>query len=84
LYSQFTLQCIVATHLFSPKVTCPGVILPRKDDILLRVCVLGQHWKTRCIIPVFPLLIHESVQFEKVSTSNIIFCYFFKYSVYLK
>ncbi|XP_007890795.1 spermatogenesis-associated protein 6 [Callorhinchus milii] len=53
-------------------VTCPGVILPRKDDILLRVCVLGQHWKTRCIIPVFPLLIHESVQFEKVFGKDII------------
>eukprot|EP00079_Xenopus_tropicalis_P036027 XP_017949798.1 PREDICTED: spermatogenesis associated 6-like protein isoform X4 [Xenopus tropicalis] len=47
-------------------VTCPGVFLPEKDDILLNVSILGQHKETGCLPSVFPLLFHEKMRFEKV------------------
>uniref|UniRef100_A0A6I8Q107 Spermatogenesis associated 6-like n=1 Tax=Xenopus tropicalis TaxID=8364 RepID=A0A6I8Q107_XENTR len=48
------------------QVTCPGVFLPEKDDILLNVSILGQHKETGCLPSVFPLLFHEKMRFEKV------------------
>ncbi|KGL78987.1 Spermatogenesis associated 6-like, partial [Tinamus guttatus] len=47
-------------------ITCPGVFLPEKHDVYLSVCILGQHKETECLPPVFPLLFHEKMLFEKV------------------
>ncbi|KAM7077479.1 spermatogenesis associated 6-like protein [Ciconia maguari] len=51
--------------------TCPGVFLPEKHDVFLSVCILGQHKVTECLPPVFPLLFHEKMCFEKVFESAI-------------
>ncbi|XP_075452981.1 spermatogenesis associated 6-like protein isoform X1 [Ascaphus truei] len=47
-------------------VTCPGVLLPEKDDIFLSVSILGQCKETKYLPSVFPLLLHEKMRFEKV------------------
>uniref|UniRef100_A0A8C6ZED0 Spermatogenesis-associated protein 6 N-terminal domain-containing protein n=1 Tax=Nothoprocta perdicaria TaxID=30464 RepID=A0A8C6ZED0_NOTPE len=52
--------------LLLQKVTCPGVFLPEKHDVYLGVYILGQHKQTECLPPVFPLLFHEKMVFEKV------------------
>ncbi|XP_067886347.1 spermatogenesis associated 6-like protein isoform X2 [Heterodontus francisci] len=67
---QKVLKCVIQLEIHA--VTCPGVILPRKDDVYISICVLGQYWKTKCVMPVFPLLIHERLQFEKVFGRDMI------------
>ncbi|XP_032873706.1 spermatogenesis associated 6-like protein [Amblyraja radiata] len=67
---QKVLKCVIQLEIHA--ITCPGVILPRKDDVYLCIYILGQRWKTKCVIPVFPLLIHEKLQFEKVFGKDII------------
>ncbi|KFM04132.1 Spermatogenesis associated 6-like, partial [Aptenodytes forsteri] len=52
-------------------VTCPGVFLPEKHDVFLSECILGQHKETESLRPVFPLLFHEKMCFEKVFESAI-------------
>ncbi|KAM6227860.1 LOW QUALITY PROTEIN: spermatogenesis associated 6-like protein [Spheniscus humboldti] len=52
-------------------VTCPGVFLPEKHDVFLSERILGQHKETENLRPVFPLLFHEKMCFEKVFESAI-------------
>ncbi|XP_025939377.1 spermatogenesis associated 6-like protein isoform X9 [Apteryx rowi] len=61
----------VGVELQIHAVTCPGVFLPEKHDIYLSVCILGQYKETECLPPVFPLLFHEKMLFEKVFESAV-------------
>ncbi|XP_069084437.1 spermatogenesis associated 6-like protein isoform X2 [Pleurodeles waltl] len=56
----------VQVELHIQAITCPGVFLPEKDDIYLSVSMLDQWKDTECLPPVFPLLFHEKMKFEKV------------------
>ncbi|XP_058886510.1 uncharacterized protein LOC117421099 isoform X3 [Acipenser ruthenus] len=56
----------VVVELQLHAVTCPGVFLTNKDDVYLSVCIMGQYRKSACHLPVFPLLFHEKMIFEKV------------------
>ncbi|XP_070598712.1 spermatogenesis associated 6-like protein isoform X2 [Erythrolamprus reginae] len=56
----------VVVELQIHAVSCPGVYLTEKNDVYLTVCILGQCKETDCIPPMFPLLFHEKMWFEKV------------------
>ncbi|XP_013398524.1 spermatogenesis-associated protein 6 [Lingula anatina] len=58
------LKCVVELTLHA--VTCPGTWLPYRDDVYISVCMLGQHRRSRLVGPVFPLLFHDKLRFEKV------------------
>ncbi|XP_048475899.1 spermatogenesis-associated protein 6-like [Rhincodon typus] len=64
------LKCVIQLEIHA--VTCPGVMLPRKDELYINIYMLGQYWKTKCFMPIFPLLIHESLQFEKVFGKDVV------------
>ncbi|XP_062455980.1 spermatogenesis associated 6-like protein [Rhea pennata] len=61
----------VVVELQIHAVTCPGVFLPEKHDIYLSVSILGQYKETECLPPVFPLLFHEKMLFEKLFQSAV-------------
>ncbi|XP_061485241.1 spermatogenesis associated 6-like protein isoform X4 [Rhineura floridana] len=56
----------VVVELQIHAVSCPGVYLTEKSDVYLHVCILGQCKETDCLRPIFPLLFHEKMWFEKV------------------
>ncbi|XP_074850959.1 spermatogenesis associated 6-like protein [Carettochelys insculpta] len=61
----------VVVELEIHAVTCPGVFLPEKHNIYLSVCILDQYKETECLPPIFPLLFHEKMWFEKVFESAV-------------
>ncbi|XP_061093393.1 spermatogenesis-associated protein 6 [Conger conger] len=63
------LKCTVEVYIQA--ITCPGVLLPNHPDVYLSVCVMGQYQKTLCVPPVFPLLFHEKMSFEKAFSEAI-------------
>ncbi|XP_042308268.1 spermatogenesis associated 6-like protein isoform X2 [Sceloporus undulatus] len=56
----------VVVELQVHAVSCPGVYLTEKSDVYLHVCILGQCKETDCLPPIFPLLFHEKMWFEKI------------------
>jgi hypothetical protein len=51
---------------FLLKVSCPGVFLQEKQDVYLGVYLLNQYLETDCFPSVFPIVIQQSMRFEKV------------------
>ncbi|XP_072453484.1 spermatogenesis associated 6-like protein isoform X2 [Notamacropus eugenii] len=58
------LEVIVELHIRA--ITCPGVFLPDKKELLLSVSILDQYKETKCFPAVFPLMIHEVMRFDKI------------------
>ncbi|XP_015262947.1 PREDICTED: spermatogenesis associated 6-like protein [Gekko japonicus] len=56
----------VVVELQIHAVSCPGVYLTERNDVYLTVCLLGQSKESDCLPPIFPLLFHEKMWFEKV------------------
>ncbi|XP_072848249.2 spermatogenesis associated 6-like protein isoform X1 [Pogona vitticeps] len=56
----------VVVELQIHAISCPGVYLTEKKDVYLHVGLLGQCKETGCLPPIFPLLFHEKMWFEKV------------------
>lgn len=55
----------VVVDLTIQAVTCPGTVLKQRDDIYLSVVFFGQQKRTLCLPPVFPLLFHQLLRFER-------------------
>ncbi|XP_051785770.1 spermatogenesis associated 6-like protein isoform X2 [Erpetoichthys calabaricus] len=62
--AQKAVKAVIEVQLHA--VTCPGVFLQDKDDVYLSVSLFGQYKKSKCLRPVFPLLLHEKMTFKKV------------------
>ncbi|XP_030640213.1 spermatogenesis-associated protein 6 [Chanos chanos] len=60
---QKALKCTVELEIRA--ITCPGAVLLAQEDVYLSARILGQYHKTKCVPPVFPLLLHEKMVFVK-------------------
>ncbi|XP_068946889.1 spermatogenesis associated 6-like protein [Petaurus breviceps papuanus] len=58
------LEVVVELHIRA--ITCPGVFLPEKKELVLSVCILDQYRETKCFPALFPLMIYEDMRFDKV------------------
>ncbi|XP_013010563.1 spermatogenesis associated 6-like protein isoform X4 [Cavia porcellus] len=61
----------VVVELQIRAVSCPGVFLPHKQDVYLGVYLLNQYVETDCFPSVFPVVIQQSMRFEKVFENAI-------------
>uniref|UniRef100_A0A2K6EFX6 Spermatosis associated 6 like n=1 Tax=Propithecus coquereli TaxID=379532 RepID=A0A2K6EFX6_PROCO len=58
----------VVVELQIRAISCPGVFLPGKQDVYLGVYLLNQYLETNCFPSVFPIMIQQSMRFEKFLT----------------
>ncbi|XP_031245901.1 spermatogenesis associated 6-like protein isoform X2 [Mastomys coucha] len=56
----------VVVELQIRAISCPGVFLPDKEAVYLGVYLLNQYLETDCFPSVFPIVIQQSMRFEKV------------------
>ncbi|EDM13078.1 rCG47350, partial [Rattus norvegicus] len=56
----------VVVELQIRAISCPGVFLPDKEVVYLGVYLLNQYLETDCFPSVFPIVIQQSMRFEKV------------------
>ncbi|XP_075864782.1 spermatogenesis associated 6-like protein isoform X1 [Microcebus murinus] len=61
----------VVVELQIRAISCPGVFLPDKQDVYLGVYLLNQYLETHCFPAVFPIMIQQSMRFEKVFENAI-------------
>ncbi|XP_057161566.1 spermatogenesis associated 6-like protein isoform X2 [Ursus arctos] len=61
-----TMPLEVVVELQIRAISCPGVFLPDKQDVYLGVYLLNQYLETDCFPSVFPIMIQQSMRFEKV------------------
>ncbi|XP_043421023.1 spermatogenesis associated 6-like protein isoform X5 [Prionailurus bengalensis] len=61
----------VVVELQIRAISCPGVFLPDKQDVYLGVYLLNQYLETDCFPSVFPIMIQQSMRFEKVFENAI-------------
>lgn len=52
-------------------ISCPGVFLPNKNDVYLGVYLLNHYVETASFPSVFPIVIQQSLRFEKVFENAI-------------
>ncbi|GAB1302303.1 Spermatogenesis-associated 6-like protein [Apodemus speciosus] len=52
--------------MLEERISCPGVFLPDKEVVYLGVYLLNQYLETDCFPSVFPIVIQQSMRFEKV------------------
>ncbi|XP_022100185.1 uncharacterized protein LOC110984358 isoform X2 [Acanthaster planci] len=55
----------VAVDLTVQAVTCPGTVLREREDVYISIHFLGYQKRTLCLPPIFPLLFHQVIRFEK-------------------
>ncbi|XP_037349322.1 spermatogenesis associated 6-like protein isoform X2 [Talpa occidentalis] len=68
---QETMPLEVVVELQVRAISCPGVFLPGKQDVYLGIYFLNQYLETDSFPPVFPLMIQQSMKFEKVFENAI-------------
>ncbi|XP_039086760.1 spermatogenesis associated 6-like protein isoform X2 [Hyaena hyaena] len=61
----------VVVELQIRAISCPGVFLPDKQDVYLGVYLLNQYLETDCFPSLFPIVIQQSMRFEKVFENAI-------------
>uniref|UniRef100_A0A8C5LGB9 Spermatogenesis associated 6 like n=1 Tax=Jaculus jaculus TaxID=51337 RepID=A0A8C5LGB9_JACJA len=61
----------VVVELQIRAISCPGVFLPDKESVYLGVYLLNQYLETDCFPSAFPIVIHQSMRFEKVFENAI-------------
>ncbi|XP_024651832.2 spermatogenesis associated 6-like protein isoform X1 [Macaca nemestrina] len=61
----------VVVELQIRAISCPGVFLPGKQDVYLGVYLLNQYLETNSFPSAFPIMIQQSMRFEKVFESAV-------------
>ncbi|XP_054514623.1 spermatogenesis associated 6-like protein isoform X2 [Pan troglodytes] len=61
----------VVVELQIRAISCPGVFLPGKQDVYLGVYLMNQYLETNSFPSAFPIMIQESMRFEKVFESAV-------------
>ncbi|XP_048214965.1 spermatogenesis associated 6-like protein isoform X2 [Perognathus longimembris pacificus] len=75
LFFIFICTCLLFVYYyyyyFFLKISCPGVFLQDKQDVYLGIYLLNQYLETECFPSVFPIMIQQSMKFEKVFENAI-------------
>ncbi|XP_038068508.1 serine/arginine repetitive matrix protein 1-like isoform X1 [Patiria miniata] len=61
----------VTVDLTIQAVTCPGTVLRDREDVYISIHFFGYQKRTLCLPPIFPLLFHQVIRFEKTFVNCI-------------